>query len=123
MSLPVRPGRALEAPSHDIACGLNVECSFPATPYERYVVEFINSFVNNINQTTRFYTPPTDKNILDLKEKLFILLKDPPPEEDMDGGAKKRNKSKRRNHKKSNKKSRRHRNRKRLSRRNAKRFY
>lgn len=39
------------------------------------------------------------------------------------GGAKKRNKSKRRNQKKSNKKSRRHRNRKRLSRRNAKRFY
>lgn len=39
------------------------------------------------------------------------------------GGAKKRNKSKRRNQKKSNKKSRRHRNRKRLSIRNAKRFY
>jgi hypothetical protein len=106
MSLPIRPG-GLPVP-YNITCGLNVECSFPATQYEIYVVDFINSFVNNINQTSRFSPPPTNQNILDLKEKLFMWLKDPPPpEEDMGGGgAKKRNKSKRRNQKKSNKKTR-----------------
>jgi hypothetical protein len=125
MSLPVRPGGSI--PLYDIVCASNVECSVPATSYEIYVVNFINSFVNNINRTTQFNTPPSNNEILALKETLFIYLKNPPADEYSDediGGAKKRNKSKRRDQKKSNKKSRRHRNRKkRVSRRNAKRLY
>ena len=118
-SLPVRPGGVAPLP-YDIVFGDNVQCNGDfATQYEIDVVNYINSFVNNMIHTGR--TPLTTPDILALKVNLFKIFNPPPPpaaedsEEEIEiGGAKKRNKSKRRKQKKSNKKSRT---------RNAKRFY
>ena len=118
-SLPVRSG-GVAPPPHDIVFGDNGQCNGEfATQYEIDVVNYINSFVNNMIQEyiNQGHTHPTTPNIIALKVNLFKIFNPPPAAEDSHedtGGAKKRNKSKRRKQKKSNKKSRT---------RNANRFY